>query len=158
MALCYVHCDNDFCNCYTAYSLGVIRINTSKQNNSYYASGYSKGAADALNKTNIQYTYHSHEDSCYKTCVVSSSTSTGKGNIGKCPGCDRGGNGELFDMQTTYYWHSICGKSLTVSRCYCGGCGIWFGQSVSSSDISNHEVIACGKSNTTIESATIIFD
>ena len=61
-------------------------------------------------------------------------------------------------MKTTYYTHSICGKSLRVSQCYCGGCGIWFGQSVSSSDISNHEVIACGKTNTTIESATIIFD
>lgn len=61
-------------------------------------------------------------------------------------------------MKTTYYRHSICGKALSISQCYCGGCGIWFGQSASTSDISNHTVIACGKSNTTIESATIIFD
>lgn len=125
--------------------------------NSYYAEGYSKGAADALNKTNIQYTYHTHEDSCYKTCVVSSSTSTGKGNLGKCPRCGGGGNGELFDMETTYYRHSICGKTLSVSKCYCGGCGIWFGQSASTNDISNHKVIGCGKTTSTIESATITF-
>lgn len=137
---------------------GQYIVGNGADNNSYYASGYSKGAADAINKTNIQYTYHSHENSCYKTCVVSSSTSNGKGNLGKCPGCDRGGNGELFDMKTTYYRHSICGKALSISQCYCGGCGIWFGQSASTSDISNHTVIACGKSNTTIESATIIFD
>lgn len=51
------------------FSIGVIRINTSFYNNSYYTKGFSDGYAKSESAT-VEYIYHTHDDSCIEECTV----------------------------------------------------------------------------------------
>lgn len=141
MALWYVHCNNNFCNCYTVYPLGVIRINITFCNNSYYALGFSKGYADGVidgqNKTgNITYEQHYHSSSCYITCTIT----------------------HTFDYIGTYdgvihAWenisHSKCGKADETKISYSLSCDTY---------TESHKYTTCGYKEGQVLSATIVYD
>lgn len=86
---------------------------------------------DGLSKVNVQYTYHMHIDSCKQAC-------TGK----LYATYNNTANG-----QSNY----SCNKTGKYIATMGGGCGIHSGKSC------GEVFIICGKTEDTIESATIIY-
>lgn len=98
-------------------------------NKNYYDQGYAKGTADALGSVNIKYTYHQHQSSCYSQC-----------------------EGRLIFVRDTKaheseYKCSDCGRIYYFG----GGTGQY-----TNTQCQNIFTI-CGKTTSTIESATIDF-
>lgn len=124
-----------------------------KQNNSYYNQGYSKGVAEALNSSLIQYVYHEH----------TGNSSSGGGCYGKivykttqvlCGSTNKYVSGSYESGGTTHYYYTcnVCGKTTTSGAGACKGY-----ITVTTSDIDHYE-LNCGKTTGTIESATITFN
>ena len=132
--------------------------------NSYYSLSYTKGYADGLSQNqqaNITYTYHKHtgspsaEGGCYAGCTLISTTSAAKTDwFGRCPNC---GKHTWHQGHTAYTAHFSCGYSQTYAAyviCVSCGAGIHTGAG------PDHKCyyLSCGKTENTIESATITYD
>lgn len=114
----------------SAWVDGSLLIGTGADNKNYYNSGYVKGTADAIGSVNIKYTYHQHKDSCYSKCtgLMIFVRDTKPGESEyKCSGCGR-----------RYYLGGGSGKWTNTNYC-------------------KNVTIICGKTTSTIESATIDF-
>lgn len=113
----------------SAWVDGSLLIGTGADNKNYYDQGYAKGTADALGSVNIKYTYHQHQSSCYSQC-----------------------EGRLIFVRDTNaheseYKCSNCGRIYYLG----GGTGQY-----TNTQCQNIFTI-CGKTTSTIESATIDF-
>lgn len=130
---------------YAAWVNGILLKGTGEDNrtswNNGYNEGYTQGAADALGKVNIQYSYHSH---------VGNSSSVGGcyGNLtGTRPvycGCDS----YIYDKDEN--GHTRC------ANCYHNHGGNTC-NAVRSYTTYTYIGLICGKTEQTIESATIIY-
>lgn len=164
------------------YPLVVIRINTSFCNNSYYASGYSKGYQQAIDGTNITYTYHEHLDSNGKVSTASYQTIAGgcytepvyhshSGNPQSYGGCYTAIDTSVSYSHTSTTYHAPDGVTGDGKSPYwtCDSCGIVCGMDghsytqyklncgKSSSTIEKYK-LGCGKTTDSIESAVITFE
>lgn len=113
----------------SAWVDGSLLIGTGADNKNYYDQGYAKGTADALGSVNIKYTYHQHQSSCYSQC-----------------------EGRLIFVRDT---------NAHESEYKCSNCGriyYWGGGTGQYTNTQCQNIFTiCGKTTSTIESATIDF-
>ena len=122
-----------------------------------YVQGVAEGSSNNATNATISYVYHQHIDSCYGTCsVVTSYPDTSMGYYGKCPSatCPNSWGWHNVHSGNTIIWS--CGtRKSGASYVFCSTCGnSWF----PGVDMSHScQTILCGKTEDTVESATIIF-
>ena len=130
---------------YAAWINGVLLKGTGEDNhiswNNGYKEGYTQGVADALGKANIVYSYHSH---------VGDSSSVGGcyGNLTGTRPVYCGCNSYIYDKDEN--GHSRC------ANCYHNHGGDKC-DAVSSYTSYTYVGLVCGKTEQTIESATIVY-
>lgn len=114
-----------------AWVNGELLYGTGSDNSSYYNQGYADGIAN-INNGSIVYTYHEHSDSCFKTCRVT------------------------YDI-TVKYGNGLCNVNIVHHEC---GQSSQFltGVPYTGQSTEYHDYYICGKTESTIESATIVFD
>lgn len=102
----------------------------STQNKNYYNCGYIQGTAEAFNSVDIKYTYHQHQGGCYSQC-------TGRLTFVRDT-----------KAQESEYRCDRCGRTYYLG----GGSGKWTNTQCQTI------CTICGKTESTIESATIILN
>ena len=120
-----------------------------------YNLGYTQGFTDAQNSTGeIQYIYHEHVDDCYGPCTIISEVA---GNTGYCWGmCSKCGAYGTKNPHSSNILTYSCGyKETVVWYAVCPDCN----QGYHTNNSASHscQIITCGKTTDTLESATIIF-
>ena len=121
--------------------------------------GYTNGAADAVNKTNIKYTYHQHSGNstngggCYgKIVYKTTQVICGSTKARTICGSYQAPSSTTGEMTTHCYYK--CPDCGTVTTQGSGACTGYITKTTS--DVDHYE-LNCGKTTSTIESATIIF-
>ena len=152
---------------------GVIRINTSNYNNSYYNSGFIDGQQNIYDDLNISYTYHKHKDAdgneqsveyqasvsggCFTKENIIYTTTTGP--------CGQ----QLYNAGATSIYNDVTGEWLTAYNFNCpihghqrtegggwsGNCTVQCTKEVDTG--KRYYTINCGKTEDSIESATITY-
>ena len=145
------------------YADGYLHLGDGADNAAHYAQGFVDGQQDVTQNLNISYTYHVHEGDasasggCYTKAVMHSHTDACNG---PCPGTWGSRVQTVVDGITFYiYTCNTCGITKTttsydgVTGTNCGATTIVCGKTgrVESYGLS------CGKTEQTIESATIIY-
>lgn len=135
-------------------------------NKAYYELGYTEGYAQQLGTMAIQYTYHTHSDSCNGPCEIIIGglilTSENSKSSGRKYYCVKGSI-----RHTNKYCSSYSTKSSELhlhdyasSSAAAGALKQKYGITYTSGGggTTTHTIRSCGKTNSTIESATIIFN
>lgn len=160
-----------------AWVNGELLCGTGGDNNSYYTRGFVEGQAVALDALDVQYTYHvhvdndgnkitsdsilieyggcatngfhKHTDSCYKECKV-----TKRVSHTTAPGVD-GNTSTVYHMVEE---HSGCGQATTIYSSMSNETTSYTHQYTTCGNTPiNAYKIGCGKTEESIESATIVF-
>lgn len=130
---------------YAAWVNGVLVKGNGEDNriswNNGYNAGYSKGAADALGKVNIVYTYHSHSGS--------------SSQVGGCYGYKTGTRPVICGCEHYAYDKDENGHTR-CANCYHNHGGDRC-DAVRGYEPYNYIGLVCGKTEQTIESATIVY-
>ena len=147
--------DNNLSPGTAAWVNGNLIIGNGADNRDSYNQGYVDGMASLAENVHIEYTRHEHSDECYEVQNVTCYTTIIMGSTYErhCPGCQK----EIPDGKTVYrnftVRHTLCGLPDSTDS-YCtehdsppGG----------SSHTYEATVCVCGKTENTIESATIVF-
>ena len=130
---------------YAAWVNGVLLKGTGEDNhvswNNGYNEGYTKGAADALGKVNIQYSYHSHA-----------------GNGSQAGGCFgyKKGNRPVYCGCDSYAYDKDENGHTRCANCHHNHGGEEC-DAVKSYESYTYIGLVCGKTEQTIESATIVY-
>ena len=141
-----------------AFVNGSMLLGTGADNEAYYNIGYANGYAQKMDGLDIQIKYHEHTDACYGErddlqCIVS--ITFGGTYKDYCSGCwsprDHDYPGAL--QQKFTYHHSSCGQG-DISSVYCAEHS---GPPNSYTHTYSGRVLICGKTEETVESATIIY-
>lgn len=114
----------------SAWVDGSLLIGTGADNKNYYNCGYIQGTAEAFNSIDIKYTYHQHQGGCYSQC-------TGRLTFVRDT-----------KAQESEYRCDRCGRTYYLG----GGSGKWTNTQCQTI------CTICGKTESTIESATIILN
>ena len=130
---------------YAAWINGVLVKGNGEDNrisyNNGYNEGYTQGVADSLGKAQIVYTYHQHVGNSSK--------------VGGCYGKRKGSRVERCGCDSYAYEEDEHGHTR------CGNCGHNHGSdecdAVVGSETYEYIGLVCGKTDKTIESATIIY-
>ena len=139
-----------------AYIDGKMLLGTGADNEAYYNIGYADGYAQKMDGLDIQIKYHEHIDACYGErddlqCIVT--VTFGGTYSAHCPGCQK----EHPDWETTFrsytLHHSSCGTGDHSS----GYCTQHSGPPGSYTHTYSGQGLICGKTEETVESATIIY-
>ena len=143
-----------------AFVNGSMLLGTGADNEAYYNIGYADGYAQKMDGLDIQIKYHEHIDACYGErddiqCIVS--LSWGSTIMGHCAGCQKDDpNGTVPFMEYTLS-HSACGSPATTGL-YCTAHGPFYGgPPVGYTHTYSGQGLICGKTEETVESATILY-
>ncbi len=143
-----------------AYIDGKMLLGTGADNEAYYNIGYADGYAQKMDGLDIQIKYHEHTEACYgerddMQCIVSLSWSSPY--IAHCAGCQKDDpNGTTTFMNYTLS-HSVCGSPAATGR-YCTAHGPFYGgPPVGYTHTYSGQGLICGKTEETVESATILY-
>lgn len=151
---------------------GILVIGTGADNNSYYTQGYTKGWADGydekLDNIDVEYVYHVHTGSpssgggCYSQPINEPIVKTCTVYVG---GCEGGGTSDASGEHCTCEYeetHRDCGQ-----RPYRGtrthrnpphyGPATYTHDYIDGYRFTGKYALGCGKTEQTIESATIVF-
>ena len=139
-----------------AFVNGSMLLGTGADNEAYYNIGYANGYAQKMDGLDIQIKYHEHTDACYGErddlqCIVT--VTFGGTYSAHCPGCQK----EHPDWETTFQSYTLHHSSCGTGDHSSGYCTQHSGPPGSYTHTYSGRGLICGKTEETVESATIIY-
>lgn len=124
-----------------AWVNGELILGTGADNKAYYNWGYINGFNKNEKNVEITYTYHEHTDDCYSSqpCTVTRVVTNNTGT-------------RVYFTET----HSSCGRGIVTSATSSSNLHDAVGTIYI--DTHTYETLTCGKTESTIESAVILFN
>ena len=139
-----------------AFVNGSMLLGTGADNEAYYNIGYADGYAQKMDGLDIQIKYHEHTEACYGErddlqCIVT--VTFGGTYSAHCPGCQK----EHPDWETTFQSYTLHHSSCGTGDHSSGYCTQHSGPPGSYTHTYSGQGLICGKTEETVESATILY-